>query len=71
MKQMTCAQIGGPATCSFVVTGNTAEEMAKNGGAHVMQAHMDMAEDMKKMTPEENDKWMTDFKPKFDASPEM
>ncbi len=71
MKQMTCAQMGGPATCNFVVTGNTAEEMAKNGGDHVMQAHPDMAEQMKSMTPEQNAKWMEDFKPKFDAAPEM
>ncbi len=71
MKQMTCAQMGGPATCNFVVTGNTAEEMAKNGGAHVMEAHPDIAEQMKNMTPEENAKWMADFQPKFDAAPEM
>lgn len=71
MKQMTCAQMGGPATCNFMISGDTAEEMAKHGGEHVMKAHPDMAEDMKKMTPEENAKWMAEFQPKFDAAPEV
>ncbi len=71
MKQMTCAQMGGPAECNFVVTGETAEEMAKNGGEHVMQSHPDIAEQMKNMTPEQNAQWMADFQPKFDAAPEM
>lgn len=71
MKQMTCAQMGGPATCNYVITGNTAEEMAKNGSDHVMATHPDIAEQMKNMTPEANAKWMADFKMKFDAAPEM
>ena len=71
MKQMTCAQMGGPASCNFVVSGNTAEEMAKNGMDHVTEAHPDMAEQIKKMTPEETTKWMADFQVKFDAQPEM
>jgi predicted small metal-binding protein len=71
MKQMTCAQMGGPATCTFTATGNTAEEMVKNGMAHVEQAHPDMAADIKKMTPEETTKWMEDFKAKFNAAPAM
>ena len=68
---MTCAQMGGPATCNVKISGNTAEEMAKNGTAHVMQAHPDMAADMKKMSKEDMDKWMSEFKPKFEAAPEM
>lgn len=71
MKQMTCAQMGGPAACSVVISGATAEEMVKNGGEHVMQAHPDIAEQMKNMTPEQNAQWMADFKPKFDALAEM
>jgi len=71
MKQMTCAQMGGPATCDHMITGNTAQEMADNGTAHVMEAHPEMAEDMKKMTPEDSAKWMAEFQPKFDAQPEM
>ncbi len=69
MKQMTCAQMGGP--CNTIITGNTAEEMAKNGGKHLMEDHPEMAERMKNMPKEESDKWMADFQKKFDATPEM
>jgi hypothetical protein len=71
MKQITCAQMGGPATCSTVITGATAVEMVKNGMDHVNAAHPDMAEAIKKMTPEETTAWMADFQKKFDALPEM
>lgn len=71
MKQMTCAQMGGPATCNTMISGNTAEEMVKNGMDHIMQAHPDMAADIKKMTPEQTTQWMADFQKKFDAAPEM
>jgi predicted small metal-binding protein len=71
MKQMTCAQMGGPATCNLMISGNTAEEMVKNGMDHITQAHPDLAEQIKKMTPEETTQWMADFKVKFDAAPEM
>ena len=71
MKQMTCAQMGGPATCTTVITGSTAEEMVKNGMDHINSDHPDMAEDIKKMTPEETSAWMADFQVKFDALPEM
>ncbi len=63
--------MGGPATCTFVVQGNTAEEMAKAGGAHVMTTHPDIAEKMKAMTPEENASWMANFQTQFDAMPDM
>lgn len=65
---MTCAQMGGPADCSFIVTGKTPEEMVKNGMIHIEQAHPEMAADIKKMSPEETDRWMADFRPKFDAA---
>ena len=72
MKQMTCAQMGGP--CNAVITGSTAEEMAKNGGAHVMSmnddAHKPTQQMMQELTPEDNAKWMADLKVKFDALPE-
>lgn len=71
MKQMTCAQMGGPATCDFVVTGNTAEEMAANGTAHVMESHPDIAAQMEAMSPEDKANWMTDFQAKFDIAPDM
>jgi hypothetical protein len=71
MKQMTCQQMGGPATCTVVITGNTAEEMVKNGMDHINQAHPEMAADIKKMTPEATSAWMADFQKKFDALAEM
>ncbi len=71
MKQMTCAQMGGPATCNTMISGNTADEMVKNGMAHIEAEHPEMAADIKKMTPEETTKWMADFQLKFDAAPEM
>lgn len=69
MKQMTCAQMGGP--CNAMIKGNSAEEIAKNGGKHLKQAHPDIAAQMEKMSPDENAKWMADFKTKFDAAPAM
>ncbi len=71
MKQMTCAQMGGPTTCSFAITGNTPEEMATNGMAHVNNEHPELSEQIKKMTPEETTAWMSDFTKKFEALPEM
>ena len=65
MKQITCAQMGGPATCTVVFTGNTPEEMVKKAMDHVMQAHPDLAAQIKAMTPEETAKWMADFSAKF------
>ena len=37
MKTVTCANLGGPATCTFVVTGTTTEEMGKHCQNHVME----------------------------------
>lgn len=70
MKQMTCAAMGGPADCTTVITGNTAEEMTANGTAHVMEAHADIAAQMATMSNENKAKWMEDFKVKFEAAPE-
>jgi hypothetical protein len=33
MKKMTCREMGG--SCDAVIEGNTAEEMALNGGIHL------------------------------------
>ena len=72
---MTCAQMGGPATCTATISGARAEEMAKNGGAHVMSmtddAHMQIATMMKGMSEDDNKKWMAEFQTKFDALPDM
>jgi hypothetical protein len=63
--------MGGPATCTAVLKGNTPEEMVADGMKHVEEAHPEMAVDIKKMTPEEMGKWMAEFKPKFDAAEEV
>lgn len=62
--------MGGPATCSAVISGNTPDEMVANGMKHVGQAHPKMAEDMKTMPKETGDKWMAEFKEKWAATPE-
>ncbi|MGE5392318.1 MAG: hypothetical protein ACM3NH_01050 [Candidatus Saccharibacteria bacterium] len=71
MKQATCPQMGGPETCRAVITGNTPEEMVDNGMNHVKQAHPEMAADIKKLSKDEADKWMTDFRKTFDALPSV
>jgi hypothetical protein len=63
--------MGGPATCTATLTGNTAEEMATNGMKHVEEAHPEMAADIKKMSPEDTAKWMAEFNGKFAALPEL
>lgn len=68
---MTCAQMGGPATCNTMISGSTADEMVKNGMVHIEAEHPEMAADIKKMPKEAMDKWMAEFQPKFDALPEM
>ena len=68
---MTCAQMGGPADCNTMITGNTAEEMAMNGMKHIEESHPEMAADIKAMSKEDTDKWMAEFQTKFDAAPAM
>jgi hypothetical protein len=70
MKQMTCPAAGGPATCTGVLSGNTAEEMMADGMKHVQEAHPEMAGDIAKMSPEALAKWTAEFHSKFEALPE-
>jgi hypothetical protein len=71
MKQMTCPAMGGPATCTATLSGNTPEEMVADGMKHVEANHPEMAAQIKAMSKEDMAKWMADFKPKFDALPEL
>ena len=71
MKQMTCAQMGGPATCMAVITGDTEDDMIQNGMTHLKEAHPDMVEGMKTAPKESMDKWREDFQRKWDTTPEM
>lgn len=61
MKTMTCAQMGGP--CEAKITGNTPEEMMKNGMRHMEEEHPEMADDIKAM--DKNDPKMVDWNKKF------
>jgi hypothetical protein len=70
MKQMTCPQMGGPATCTGVLSGNTPDEMIANGMEHLKEAHPDMLESMKTMPKEKMDAWRADFQTKWDATPD-
>ena len=71
MKQMTCAQMGGPTECTAVLTGSTAKEMIESGWKHIEVAHPDMAADIKNNSEEMNNKWMAEFSNTFDALPSM
>ena len=71
MKQLTCAQLGGPATCTAVISGNTPDEMMQDGMKHLNATHPEMAEDIKNMPKEANEKWMAEFQEKWKATPEM
>ena len=70
MKQMTCAQMGGPTTCVAVLSGNTPDEMVADGTKHVNEAHPEIAEMMKTMSKEDMDKWMADFHTKWAQAPD-
>ena len=68
---MTCVQMGGPATCTATISGNTADEMVANGMKHVTEAHPEMAESMKTMPKETTEAWRAEFQGKWDAAAEM
>jgi hypothetical protein len=70
MKQLTCVQLGGPATCTAVISGNTMDELTTNGMKHVEEAHPEMAADIKKMPKEELEKWSAEMQKKWDATPD-
>jgi hypothetical protein len=63
--------MGGPATCTAVLAGNTPDEMIASGMEHLKQAHPEMVESMKTMPKETMDAWRADFQTKWDAQPEM
>lgn len=71
MKQMTCAQMGGPADCDVVISGSTPEEMVDNGMKHLKKAHPEMAEQMNTMPKEAGEKWMAEFREKWELAPEV
>ena len=70
MKQMTCAQTGGPATCTVMVPGSTPEEMVGKCMEYIKQAHPEMASGIAKMPREETEKWFAEFKKRWNEAPE-
>jgi hypothetical protein len=76
MKKMTCKEMGG--SCDAVIEGNTAEEMALNGGKHLtVMSEKDAGHkrdkevmDASQNNPEHIKEWMVDFTTKFDALPD-
>ena len=63
--------MGGPATCTATLKGNTAEEMVADGMKHVTEAHPEMAADIAKMSKEDTAKWFAEFQGKFATLPEL
>jgi hypothetical protein len=65
-------------SCGAVITGNSAEEMAFNGGKHLIEmskkdlGHKKDKEvmDASQKNPEHIEKWLIEFKVKFDSLPE-
>ena len=66
MKQITCSNLGGPADCNVVITGNDAQDMIDKGWKHLQEAHPDLVKNIMSNSKEANDKWMDDFKANFD-----
>ena len=69
MKTLTCAQMGGP--CETEVSAASWDAMKAEGMKHLQEAHPEMVSKMKDMSPEDNAKWETEAKAKFDAAPEV
>lgn len=71
MKRTTCKALRG--ACEEEILGATPEEMGDNSKKHVMQmvemgdeAHKEAIEEMKKLSPEEQQAWYEEFKAGFD-----
>jgi len=62
--------MGGPKTCSTMISGNTPEETVDSGMKHVAESHPEMLKNIKAMSKEETAEWMADFRKKWDALPE-
>ena len=62
MKKATCADIGGPKTCTETFTAETPEKMIDQAWKHLQKDHPEMAKNIMSNSKEENDKWMNGFK---------
>jgi predicted small metal-binding protein len=67
MKQLTCAQMGGP--CDAPIHGETKDELMNNGMEHVKAAHPEMVAAITNMSKEDGAKWQAEFDKQWDAAP--
>lgn len=68
MKTMTCRELGG--ACDQALSADTWDQMVQKMTAHVMEAHPDVADAMKKMHEEDPARWGKTMKPKWEAKPD-
>lgn len=75
MKKTTCRDLKG--ACDTEITGETPEEMGGNSRKHVMEMvqngdtdHIQAMEDMKKLSPEAQQKWYEEFRQRFTSFPD-
>ncbi|MDB5238453.1 MAG: hypothetical protein JWM46_723 [Candidatus Kaiserbacteria bacterium] len=59
--------MGGPADCKVVLMAPTAEGMIDTGWKHLQEAHPEQAKNIMNNPKDVNDKWMSEFKVKFDS----
>ena len=78
MKVMTCAQLGGPSTCTEEFRAETFEEigeLSKNHGMEMFQKgderHLAAMNEMKKMGPEGFQEWFEAKRKEFEELPDV
>ena len=71
MKQIACAQLGGPETCLTNFTGSTAEEILAGGMKHIESEHPEVATKMTAMSKEDAQQLMTKFQKTYNDTPEI
>ena len=54
----------------MMISGNTPDEMMKNGMQHMHKAHPEMAKEIEAMPKADGEKWMEGFKKKWNETPE-
>ena len=68
MKKFTCREMGGP--CDTEFEGETMQEVADMGGAHIMgstdELHKPMKDQMMQSSEEDKQKWMEWFQGEWD-----
>jgi hypothetical protein len=69
MKTMTCKELGG--VCNADLSAETWNEMVQKMTKHVIANHPELAKEMEKMHDKDPKKWGSQYKPKWDATPEI